>query len=136
MSKPLLLSPQQHAALRHELSQLSGETGITCAMLLDMNGQPVAQWARWGTLDFSAVAGIVAGDMAAALEIGSMVGGRGPCKVIIQEHDDKHVLCTRVDRQLLLLLVTGRDVPLGWARMTARQTSATMATIVARASVA
>lgn len=125
-----VLSVAQIGQLRAELARLGREVGVRCSMLVDLSGQEIVHWSIGDLDNVPGIAALTASDMLAALELGRIIGGLQPCNVIIQEHDHQTVFLSRVGEGLILLLVTARDVPLGWSRLALRQSSAKMQEIV------
>lgn len=136
MARPqLALSLEQLKDLRGCLSWLGQEVGVHCGLLLDMSGQEIVHWTTRSGLDITSIAALAAGDMLATLEIAQMFGGKRTCNLVVQEHDEQTILMARVGEGLALLVVTEREVPLGWTRMAIKQTSAKMLTIVGSAAM-
>jgi predicted regulator of Ras-like GTPase activity (Roadblock/LC7/MglB family) len=130
----IVLSPDQHEELRHILSQITQQANIHCALLADLGGQELSTWTQWTIQDLPSVAALAAGDIMAAIEINRMLGGERTCNIIIQEYDDQIVLIGRVGESLLLLLATGRDVPLGWARLALKNATTRILAVVGSAA--
>ncbi|GAB4120149.1 MAG: hypothetical protein Fur005_25220 [Roseiflexaceae bacterium] len=112
-----VLSPRQLEELRHSLAQVAQQATIRCALLADLSGQELVAWSPRGGIDLPTVAALAASDVMATIEISRMLGGQRSCNLIIQEHEEQTILIGRVGEGFLLLLATGRDVPLGWARL-------------------
>ena len=131
----LVLSVDQLNAIEACLAQLGQQADIRCAMLADLSGQDIVHWDRLNSVDTPSIAALAAGDLMATLEIGRMLGGKRACNLIVQEHDEQTILVGRVGEGLLLLIATGQDVPLGWARLTIKRTSERILAIVGESTM-
>ncbi len=117
------LSAEHLHELRACLVQLGKQGGVSCALLADLNGQDIVHWNAFGDIDTASVAALAAGDLLATLEINQLLMGQQGCKLIVQEHEDQHILMGRVGEHHLLLMATSTDVPLGWVRLNLKRTS-------------
>ncbi len=135
LGSQLVLSIDQLNAMKACLAQLGQQADVRCAMLADLSGQDIVHWDKLNSVDTPSIAALAAGDLMATLEIGRMLGGKRACNLIVQEHDEQTILVGRVGENLLLLIATGQEVPLGWARLTIKRTSDRILAIVEEADV-
>ena len=135
LGQQLVLSVEQLHAIQASLEQLGQQADVRCAMLADLSGQDVVHWDKLNSVDTPSIAALAAGDLMATLEIGRMLGGKRACNLIVQEHDEQTILVGRVGESLLLLIATGQDVPLGWARLTIKRTSDRILAIVGETAI-
>jgi predicted regulator of Ras-like GTPase activity (Roadblock/LC7/MglB family) len=131
----IVLSAAQLQKLRACLAWLGREAAVRCGLLVDLSGQDIVHWSVQNNLDVPSIAALAAGDLMATLEIARMLGMKRACNLIIQEHDEQTILISRVGEGLLLLIVTTREVPLGWARLAIKQMSAAMLSIIGEAAM-
>lgn len=126
----LTLSATQLHELHACLTWIGREVDVRCGLLADLSGQEIVHWGAQSAPDISNVAALAAGELMATLEIGRMFGGKRSCNLIVQEHDEQTILMTRVGDGLLLLIVTAREVPLGWSRMAIKEVTVRMLKIL------
>lgn len=118
-----VFSASQMRDIKTNLAQLGGLPGVRCALLADMSGQEVASWKGISNVDTPGVAALAASELLASVEIGQILGGYRSCNLIVQEHDEQMVLMARVGEDMLLLLATENDAPIGPSRLAIKRTS-------------
>lgn len=126
----LTLSVDQLNELQTCLKWIGREVDVRYGLLADLSGQEIASWSVQGNFDVSSIAALAAGELLATLEIARLIGGKRTCNLIIQEHDEHTVLMSRVGEGLLLLIVTAREVPIGWSRMAIKETTVRIAKVL------
>lgn len=121
--QPITLAKRQ--TLTQYLGHVGKENGILNLILGDVNGQALAAWTRWEEVRASNglndAATLAAGSLASTLEMGKLLDYQATCNAIVQEHDDLVVLISRIGENLVLLVATMPDVPIGWSRLLSKR---------------
>jgi predicted regulator of Ras-like GTPase activity (Roadblock/LC7/MglB family) len=132
----IVFSPEQLQKLQSCLVWLGRHAAVHCGVLIDLSGQDIVHWSTQEDLDIASISSLAAADLLATMEIARMFGMGRACNLIIQEHEERIIMITRIGEGFLLLIAATRDVPLGWARVAVKQISTAMLAIIGKAAAA
>ncbi len=115
------LSKEQLRELEVLLAQLRLEIDARCTMLIESNGHILATKGYIEEINLSALAALVAGDLAASSGIASLLGEDGSFRMNYHEGERYNAYSAQVTPEVFLLIVFGPDTRLGIVLHFARQ---------------
>lgn len=125
----LILSPLQEKALEAVLIQLAAKSSAGLVLLATRTGHLISRRGTRREVDAAALASLVAADLAASTQITDLVDASEAHTLILREGERTTMLIAEAGPALVLLVVTSRDVPLGWIRMLVQGAAQRMAEI-------
>jgi predicted regulator of Ras-like GTPase activity (Roadblock/LC7/MglB family) len=129
VSSGLTLTPLQEKALEAVLVQLAAKSSAALALLSTRTGHYISSRGTRHDIDSAALASLVAADLAASQHITDLVDATESHTLILREGERYTTLIAEAGPSLVLLVVSARDVPLGWIRMLVQGASQRMAEI-------
>ncbi len=129
VSSGLTLSPLQEKALEAVLVQLAAKSSAAMVLLSTRTGHYVSSRGSRHDVDTSALASLVAADLAASQRITDLVDAAESHTMILREGERYTTLIAEGGPWLVLLVVASREVPLGWIRMLVQGAAQRMAEI-------
>ncbi len=120
----------QKRAIKQALCDLEERCPTDLILLADVSGLLVSIKGIRGESDPTALASLVAGDLAASQEIARMTDQYQSCQLILREGQTTNSFIAEVGPYLVLFVQVSAEVPLGWARMLILEASAKIVEIV------
>ncbi|GAB4281914.1 MAG: roadblock/LC7 domain-containing protein [Deferrisomatales bacterium] len=127
----LVVFEEEHRALRALLSRVHGEARARAVLLMDANGQLVAEWGDTAGLDVTAFCSLAASNLAATATMARLVGERDLTIVFHQGRSDSIHLS--LIGKVILAVIFGKDASLGMVRLRVRRVSEEIRAVVDRA---
>ncbi len=128
----LSIYPSTSHAIDDVLQDLHSRLPARFLLLAEVSGQVIA---TAGELDKSgdttALAALVAGDLAASHAIAQQTGEYQEFQMCLREGTRHHLFTMQVGTHLALLVQVSHDVPLGWARLTIGEGARRLDTVLA-----
>jgi ActR/RegA family two-component response regulator len=106
-------SDERFEALSRCLSALRFEVGAQCLFLSDMIGQVIAEVGDGAGLDLAALASLLGGSFATALEITRCLGDKGAFSLHYHEGEGYDLYASKVGENLLLAVVFDKEARAG-----------------------
>lgn len=122
MTGGFFLPTQPLDEIEQHLSRLYDKTGATCALLIDISGRLLSYQGSAEGVNLTNLAALVAGDMAAVMEIARLIDERDQFKLLFHEGENHNVLISNVGPGFLLAVIFKTSVPIGLVRLFTRET--------------
>jgi predicted regulator of Ras-like GTPase activity (Roadblock/LC7/MglB family) len=116
----LVIEPAQVAAFESELTGLTSQDGVKCALLIDTAGKIIAGTGGLGMLEPASVAALAAGDFATTRALAHRVGEKD-FTLVFQREKELNVYLNAVSDEAILVLLFDSGQGLGTIRMLVRQ---------------
>ncbi len=132
----LVLYPAQQQVIERVLADLLQKLPARLILLTESSGQAIAfqgnqRQPNGSELDPVALGALVAGDLAASMEIARLTGEYHAFQLVLRQGEQSHIFIADAGRSLALLVQVASRVPLGWARMLIVETAHSLAEILA-----
>lgn len=125
----LTLTELQIKEIDHILTELGNRIPARYILLIESTGQFVAEWGDRRGCDPVSLGALMAGDVLATLEMARMTGEDDNYQMILREGQDENAFLAQ-SGELILLALSARSVPIGWARLLIYYTSDHLAQVV------
>lgn len=127
----LVVFEEEHGALRSVLARIHAETRARAVLLIDTNGQLVADVGDTADLDITAFSSLTASNIAATASMARLVGEKDFTILFHQgEKDSIHI--SLVGQRAILAVIFGKEASLGLVRLRVRKTAAEIDGVVKR----
>jgi predicted regulator of Ras-like GTPase activity (Roadblock/LC7/MglB family) len=118
----LRLYPSQIEAINKLMRSLVDKLPARFAFLTEMSGQEICfegqrNLSDKGEIDTNALGALVAGDLAASLEIARLTGEHSEYELVLRQGPSGSTCISDVGKSMALLVQFSREVPMGWARI-------------------
>ena len=120
----------QKRAIKKVLSELEERCPTEQILLADVSELLISIKGKRGESDPTALASLVAGDLAASQEIARMTNQYQSCQLILREGQKTNSFIAEVGPYLVLFAQVSTEVPLGWARMLILEASSRIVEII------
>lgn len=101
------------------------------ALVVERSGFLLASAGQPRTSELSALASLVAGDMAASQEIARRTGQFQGCQLTLREGPEVNTFLAEAGPELILFAQISKDVPIGWARLLIRESGRQLSEVLA-----
>jgi predicted regulator of Ras-like GTPase activity (Roadblock/LC7/MglB family) len=128
------LPPDDGGKLKRLLAPLLKDIGARWVLLVDMDGQPIAQYGEPGRFDLRALAPVIASSFAAMKHIARHFGGE--FSVMLNHGRRDNVQLSIVGDKMILAIVFGNQAPLGTARLCAQHVTRKLEALLPKAAPA
>jgi predicted regulator of Ras-like GTPase activity (Roadblock/LC7/MglB family) len=112
----LILSRDQYNTVEKKLHTLLDMIPARFVLLVDTSGQLVSILGEHTGVEPSILGSLIAADLAASQEIARITGSFQEFQMILREGEKNHIAICEAGKEMLFLVLFGKDVPLGWAR--------------------
>jgi predicted regulator of Ras-like GTPase activity (Roadblock/LC7/MglB family) len=113
----ITIYPSQKKEIKRVLSDLEERCPTQLILLADVSGLLISIRGNRGESDPTALASLIAGDLAASQEIARMTNQYQSCQLILREGQKTNSFIAEVGPYLALFVQVDAETPLGWARM-------------------
>ncbi len=113
----ITIYPSQKKAIKQVLVELEERCPTQLILLADVSGLLISIRGNRGESDPTALASLIAGDLAASQEIARMTNQYQSCQLILREGQRSNSFIAEVGPYLALFVQVDADTPLGWARL-------------------
>ncbi len=113
----LSLEASQMQAIDEVLMRLMDSAPAELVLLVDAAGLHISHAGKLANLDVVALGSLVAGDVAASQQIARMIGDYDEAAVLLREGLSRNVLVSEAGPQMILMMLTNKQVPIGWSRL-------------------
>jgi predicted regulator of Ras-like GTPase activity (Roadblock/LC7/MglB family) len=118
VSTGLMLFPQHVREIDHLLVDLRHKVPASLVVLTARDGQFISASGDHGQkVDVVALGSLIAGDLAASHQIAHLTGTYEERQVVLREGKNCHILVTDAGQHMILFVLAGGDVPVGWLRL-------------------
>lgn len=127
----LLLFEEEHRELGAVLGRVHAESHARAVLLIDTNGQLVADTGDTASLDVTSFASLTASNIAATASLARLVGEKDFTILFHQgERDSIHI--SLVGQRAILAVIFGKEASLGLVRLRVRKAAAEIEDVVQR----
>ncbi len=113
----LQIYPEHVAALETILHETKEAAKADLVLLTDRSGQCISYIGSNLSVDLAVLGSLLAGHIASSQEIARVLKDEEDQEVLVREGKKYNLLSARAGSQLLLLALTSKHVPMGWARV-------------------
>lgn len=113
----ITIYPSQKKAIKQVLADLEDRCPTQLILLADVSGLLISIRGHRGESDPTALASLIAGDLAASQEIARMTDQYQSCQLILREGQKTNSFIAEVGPYLVMFIQVAAETPLGWARM-------------------
>jgi predicted regulator of Ras-like GTPase activity (Roadblock/LC7/MglB family) len=117
----LVLSVEQAEAIDRYLDRMASRSNARCIILADVTGQLIAERGQTRLMNTQVLTALAAGELVATQELARLVGERARFKLLLNEGENLNVYLSDVAEQLLLVIVSDNDTPIGLVRLVLKQ---------------
>lgn len=122
-------SIEQLDELEHCLAGFCERADADLALLTDETGQAIVSGGAIRGIEAASLAALAAANLAATMAIARKVGEKSSCRSMLYEGEIKRIYVTASPGELVLLIVTRSDVPIGAVRFFLQETLRSIETI-------
>lgn len=119
----LSLSVIQITRIQESINRLLESIPARFMLLVDTSGQLVTTAGDKGVIDPSILGSLIAADLAASQEIARLTGEFQDYQMILREGDHTNIIISEAGKNLALLVLFSKEIPLGWARKLIQNTA-------------
>jgi hypothetical protein len=127
----VVIYPEQDQAMDAVLDELKERLPAQFILLADASGQLVSFVGERISGDLTALASLIAGDLAASQEIARLTGHYETFQLVLREGKAANTFLIEAGKSLVMFVQVAADVPLGWARLLIRDAGGSIGRIVA-----
>ncbi|MEN8241486.1 MAG: roadblock/LC7 domain-containing protein [Chloroflexota bacterium] len=112
-------SNKQLGQVEEVLQQLSWDTEAESILLADISGHLISVQGE-SDINTAVISALAAGNLAATKELARLVGEPARFKLLLHEGEQRSVYLSDVDEELLLIILFGKETPIGLVRLSTR----------------
>ncbi len=117
LPRSFTVMPAQDQAMERIVKELLLLCPAQFALVVERSGFLLMSAGQSRVVDLSALASLVAGDMAASQEIARRTGQFQGCQLTLREGPEANTFLAEAGPDLILFAQISKDVPIGWARL-------------------
>lgn len=130
LAPSLVLSVEQAEAIDDCLHRMATRSKARCIILADVTGQLIAELGRTSAMNTQVLSALAAGELVATHELARLVGEQARFKLLLNEGQNQNVYLSDVGEQLILIIVSDNNTPIGLVRMVLKQAVEELAPIL------
>jgi predicted regulator of Ras-like GTPase activity (Roadblock/LC7/MglB family) len=130
LAPSLVLSVEQAEAIDDCLQRMATRSKARCIILADVTGQLIAELGRTSAMNTQVLSALAAGELVATHELARLVGEQARFKLLLNEGENQNVYLSDVGEQLILIIVSDNNTPIGLVRMVLKQAVEELAPIL------
>lgn len=127
----LVVFEEEHRALRAVLGRVHAESRAKAVLLIDTNGQLVADVGETADLDVTAFSSLTASNIAATASMARLVG-ESDFTILFHQGVRDSIHISLVGRRAILAVIFGQEASLGLVRLRVRKAAAEIDDVVTR----
>lgn len=127
----VVIYPEQEQQIDAVMGELQERLPAQFILLADASGQLVSFVGERISGDLTALASLIAGDLAASQEIARLTAHYEAFQLVLREGKEANTFLIEAGKSLVMFVQVAADVPLGWARIMIRDAGGSIGRIVA-----
>lgn len=127
----LVVYEQEHEELKSILARAHSESRARAVLLIDANGQLVADWGETDGLDVTSFSTLAASNIAATATMAKLVGENDFTLLFHQGKEDS-IHISLIDQKVILAVIFGKEASLGLVRLRVRKAAREIEDVLVR----
>ncbi|RMG90302.1 MAG: roadblock/LC7 domain-containing protein [Candidatus Dadabacteria bacterium] len=116
----LVVFEEEHRALRRILARVHADSRARAVLLLDVNGQLVAEWGDTSGLDVTSFCSLAASNIAATASMARLVG-ENDFTILFHQGKRDSIHISLIGNLVILAVIFGTEASLGMVRLRVRR---------------
>ncbi len=122
---------EEHRDLRRILARVHAESRARAVLLLDTNGQLIAEWGDTSGLDVTSFCTLAASNIAATATMARLVGEKD-FTILFHQGKKDSIHISLIGQRVILAVIFGREASLGMVRLRVRQAAGAIEGVIRR----